>query len=83
MHTVYTIPILRLSVHSVHQCATPILLMLWLAPSIRPCRTVDAEMVDRGPLAWAPVRLETENVEFDTGCIRYAALQRQQQAQHG
>jgi ribonuclease HI len=48
-------------------------LVLWLAPSIRPCRTVDAEMVDRGPLAWAPVRLETENVEFDTGCLGTAA----------
>ena len=29
-------------------------LVLWLAPSIRPCRTVDADIVDRGPLAWAP-----------------------------
>ena len=27
MHTVYTIPMLRLSVHSVHQCATPFSLM--------------------------------------------------------
>ena len=27
MHTVYTIPMLRLSVHSVHQCAPPISLM--------------------------------------------------------
>jgi hypothetical protein len=26
-------------------------------------------MIDRGPLAWAPVRLETENVDFDTGCL--------------
>ena len=31
MHTVYTIPMLRLSVHSVHQCAPPI--SLKLAPS--------------------------------------------------
>ncbi len=44
-------------------------LVLWLAPSLRPCRNVDAEMVDWGPLAWAPVRLELENVEFDTGCL--------------
>jgi hypothetical protein len=44
-------------------------LVLWFAPSIRPCRNVHAEMVDRGQLAWAPVRLETENVEFDTGCL--------------
>jgi hypothetical protein len=48
-------------------------LVLWLAPSIRPCRNVEAEMVDRGPLAWAPVRLETENVEFDTDCLGTAA----------
>ena len=27
MHTVYTIPMLWLSVHSVHQCAPPISLM--------------------------------------------------------
>ncbi len=26
-------------------------------------------MVDRGQLAWAPVWLETENVEFDTCCL--------------
>ena len=26
--------------------------------------------VDRGPLAWAPVRLEAENVEFVTSCPR-------------
>jgi hypothetical protein len=41
--------------------------------SNRPCRNLDAEMVDRGPLAWPPVRLETENVEFDTGCLGTAA----------
>ena len=44
-------------------------LVLWLAPNMRSCRKDDAEMVDRGPLAWAPVRLETENVEFDTCCL--------------
>ncbi len=44
-------------------------LVLWLAPNMRFCRKEDAEMVDRGPLAWAPVRLETENVEFDTCCL--------------
>jgi hypothetical protein len=26
-------------------------------------------MADRGPLAWAPVRLSTEYVEFDTGIM--------------
>ncbi len=44
-------------------------LALWLAPNMRSCRKDDTEMVDRGPLAWAPVRLETENVEFDTCCL--------------
>ena len=44
-------------------------LVLWLAPHMRSCRKDDAEMNDRGPLAWAPVRLETENVEFDTSCL--------------
>ena len=38
MHTVYTIPMLRLSVHSVHQCATPFSLMRHppLAPGTNP-----------------------------------------------
>jgi hypothetical protein len=47
-------------------------LVLWLAPSIRYRRNVDAEMVDRGPggpLAWAPVQLETEYVEIDTDSL--------------
>ncbi|MFM9151927.1 MAG: hypothetical protein ACKOPU_06645, partial [Candidatus Planktophila sp.] len=44
-------------------------LVLWLAPSIRSCRNMDAEMVDRGPLAWVPARLETEKVEFDISCL--------------
>ena len=49
-----------------HQLMT---LVLWLAPSIRSCRNEDAEMVDRGPLAWAPARLATEKVEFDTSSL--------------
>ena len=44
-------------------------LVLWLAPHMRTCRTDNVEMIDRGPLAWTPVRLETENVEFDTSCL--------------
>jgi hypothetical protein len=44
-------------------------LVLWLAPNMRSCRKDNAEMVDRGQLAWAPVQLETVNVEFDTSCL--------------
>jgi hypothetical protein len=41
-------------------------LTLWLATSMRSRRDEDVIMVDRGPLAWAPGRLSTEHVEFDT-----------------
>ena len=41
-------------------------LTLWLATSMRSRRDEDAIMADRGPLAWAPVRLSTQHVEFDT-----------------
>ncbi len=42
---------------------------LWLVPHMKSCRNGDVEMIDLGPLAWVPVRLETENVEFDTSCL--------------
>jgi hypothetical protein len=41
-------------------------LTMWLAASVRSCGTADVIMADRGPLAWATVRLSTEHVEFDT-----------------
>ncbi len=33
---------------------------------MRSRRDEDVIMADRGPLAWTPVRLSTEHVEFDT-----------------
>jgi ribonuclease HI len=46
-------------------------LTMWLATSMRSCRDEDAEMApaDRGPLAWVPVRLSVDNIEFDTSCL--------------
>jgi hypothetical protein len=41
-------------------------LTLWLATSMRSHRDEDVIMADLSPLAWAPVRLSTEHVEFDT-----------------
>jgi hypothetical protein len=41
-------------------------LTLWLATSMSSRRDEDVIMADRGPLAWAPVRLSTQHVEFDT-----------------
>ncbi len=40
-------------------------LTLWLATSMMSRRDEDVIMADRGPLAWAPVLLSTEHVEFD------------------
>ncbi len=39
---------------------------LWLATSMRSRTDEDVIMTDRGPRAWAPVRLSTEHVESDT-----------------
>jgi hypothetical protein len=44
-------------------------LTLWLAPSLWSCRDGDAAMADRVPLTWEPVRLCTDNVEFDSSCL--------------
>ena len=44
-------------------------LTMWLAASIRSRRAADVIMDDRGPLAWVPVRLSTEHVEFDTSSL--------------
>ena len=44
-------------------------LTLGLAPTLRSCRDNDVVMVDRGPLAWEPVRLSTDNVFLDTNCL--------------
>ena len=44
-------------------------LTMWLAASIRSRRAADVIMDDRGPLAWVPVRLLTEHVEFDTSSL--------------
>ncbi len=41
-------------------------LTLWLATSMRSRRDEDVIMPDRDPLAWAPVRMSTEHLEFDT-----------------
>ena len=41
-------------------------LTLWLATSMRSRRDEDVIMANWGPLAWTPVRLSTEHVEFDT-----------------
>ncbi len=45
MHTMYTIPMLRLSVHSVHQCAPPISLMRCSRALVR--ATVEKACADR------------------------------------
>ena len=45
-------------------------LTLWLAPSIRDARAEVTRQVDRGPLTWAPVRLNiSSNVQFDDSCL--------------
>ena len=44
-------------------------LTMWLAASVRTCGTADVIMADRSPLAWAPVRLSTEHVEFDNSSL--------------
>jgi hypothetical protein len=46
-------------------------LTMWLATSVRSCSDEAVAMapVDRGPLAWAPVRLSVDNIEFDTSCL--------------
>ena len=46
-------------------------LTMWLATSVRSCSDEVVAMVpaDRGPLAWAPIRLSVDNIEFDTSCL--------------
>ncbi len=46
-------------------------LTMWLATSVRSCsdEAVAMAQVDRGPLAWAPVWLSVDNIEFDTSCL--------------
>ncbi len=44
-------------------------LTLWLASSMRSRLNEGVIMADRRPLAWAPIRLSTEHVKFDTSSL--------------
>jgi hypothetical protein len=43
-------------------------LTMWLATSMRSCQH-DGVPADRGPLTWAPVRLNVDNIVFDTSSL--------------
>ncbi len=50
-----------------HVCFRILTLTLWHhATSMKSRCDEDVILADRGPLAWAQVRLSTEHVEFDT-----------------
>jgi hypothetical protein len=44
-------------------------LTMWLATSMRSCQHDDGVPADRGPLTWAPVRLNVDNIVFDTSSL--------------
>ena len=46
-------------------------LTMWLAMSMRSCQHDDVAMVpaDRGPFTWATVRLNVDNIEFNTSSL--------------